>query len=124
MPEVMPANGIALFAGVPVAELRPAIAWYERLLGRPPDFYPHEGEAVWQLAETGWIYVVRDPARASGRGLITVLVEDLEAQVAELAERGLATEPIETVPGKVRRARIEDPEGNMITFGEPLSQDG
>jgi predicted enzyme related to lactoylglutathione lyase len=121
MPEVMPAT--ALFSGVPVAELAPAFAWYEQLMGRPPDFYPHDREAVWQLARTGWIYVVEDPARA-GRALVTVLVEDLDAHVAGIADRGLATEPIETLPGKVRRAAIEDPEGNRITFGEPLSQEG
>jgi predicted enzyme related to lactoylglutathione lyase len=112
-----------LFAGVPVAEHRPAFAWYERLMGRPPDFHPHDKEAVWRLTDTGWIYVVEDAARA-GRALITVLVDDLEAHIAGIAERGLVTEPIETLPGKVRRAAIEDPEGNRITFGEPLSPEG
>jgi len=51
-------------------------------------------------------------------------VDDLEAHVAELAERGLATGAIATVPGVVRKAMISDPEGNTITFGEGLGADG
>jgi len=40
-----------LLAGVPVADYRSALGWYERLLGRPPDFFPNESEAVWQGPE-------------------------------------------------------------------------
>jgi predicted enzyme related to lactoylglutathione lyase len=48
-------------------------------------------------------------------------VDDLEDHVAKLAERGLATGAIDTVPGVVRKAVIIDPEGNRITVGEDLS---
>jgi hypothetical protein len=40
----------------------------------------------------------------------------LEDHVAKLAERGLATEAIDTVPGVVRKAVMIDPEGNMSTL--------
>ena len=60
-------------------------------------------------------------ATHAGNALLTLLVDDLEDQVAALAERGLATGAIDTVPGVVRKAVIIDPEGNMITFGEVLS---
>jgi hypothetical protein len=53
-----------VFAGVAVADLDSGLAWYERLPGRPPDFLPNENEAVWQLAGTGWIYLVGDADRA------------------------------------------------------------
>jgi catechol 2,3-dioxygenase-like lactoylglutathione lyase family enzyme len=107
-----------VFTGIAVADFDAARAWYERLLGRPPDLVPNENEAAWQLAEAGWIYVVRDRDRA-GKALLTLLVDDLEGHVAELAERGIATEPIETVPGVVKKAEITDREGNRITIGEP-----
>ncbi|MDX6630918.1 MAG: hypothetical protein QOH00_3164, partial [Gaiellales bacterium] len=109
------------FAGVAVADFGAALAWYERLFGKPPDFFPHESEAVWRVIDHAWVYVVADAERA-GRGLITILVEDLEQQVAELAERGIETDPIETIPGAVRKAELTDPEGNRITFGQPLAQ--
>jgi catechol 2,3-dioxygenase-like lactoylglutathione lyase family enzyme len=108
------------FAGIAVNEIGPARAWYERLLGRAADMLPHENEAAWQLAESGWVYVVADPARA-GTGLLTLLVDDLDEQVADTARRGLLTEPIETMANGVRKAAIEDPDGNRITFGQPPS---
>lgn len=107
-----------VFAGVPVADYAAARAWWERLVGRPPDLIPNDNEAAWQLTETGWIYVVGDAGRA-GQALLTILVDDLDTHVAELAERGLATEAIDTVPGVVRTAEITDPDGNRITFGQP-----
>ena len=66
--------------------------------------------------------MVADINRA-GNALLTLLVDDLEDHVAALAERGLATGAIDTVPGLYRKAVITDPEGNMITFGEDLSTD-
>ena len=110
------------FAGVAVTDRDSAFAWYERLLGRPADLIPNENEVAWQLAGTAWIYVVVDPDRA-GTALLTLLVDDLERHVAELAERGLATGGIDTLPGVMRKAEITDPEGNLITFGEDLSAD-
>jgi predicted enzyme related to lactoylglutathione lyase len=110
-----------LFAGIPVADYHAALAWYERLLGRPPDVVVHENEAMWQVASAGWIYVVGDVGRA-GSALVTLLVDDLDAQIAELAERGLAVGAIEPLPG-ARKAAIFDPEGNTISFGEVPGSD-
>lgn len=108
-----------VFAGVPVTDYQAVLPWYERLLGRAPDMLPNENEAAWQLTDTGWIYLVGDADRA-GTALLTILVDDLEAYVAELTERGLEIGEIETVPHAVRKAEITDPEGNRITFGQPL----
>ena len=108
-----------LFSGLAVSDRDASVAWYERLFGRPPDFFPNDDEAVWQLAGSGWAYVVRDPARV-GKGLLTLLVDDLEAHVAELAGRDLAPGAIETIPGVVRTSEIADPDGNTIKFAEGL----
>jgi catechol 2,3-dioxygenase-like lactoylglutathione lyase family enzyme len=102
-------------AGVAVADYDSARAWYERLLGRPPNMLPTENEAVWHLAETGLIYVVGDAKRA-GKALLTLAVDDLEDRLAAMAGRGIATGPIETEGGGPRKAVITDPDGNMITF--------
>ncbi len=37
---------IHLFAGIATADLASALEWYERLLGAPPDRFPHQSEAV------------------------------------------------------------------------------
>lgn len=112
-----------VFAGIAVSDYGAALAWYERLLGRPPDVIVAENEAMWQVAGAGWVYVVGDPARA-GHGLFAFLVDDLDRQVAELAQRGLAVGEIETLPGSARKVVLHDPEGNKITVGEAPSTDG
>lgn len=104
------------FSGVPVANLDPALEWYERFMGRPPDMRPHEGEAAWQLREGAWMYVVRDQERA-GRGLLTLIVDDLDRALAELSERDIAADEIEELAGGVRKATLLDPEGNRIGLG-------
>jgi catechol 2,3-dioxygenase-like lactoylglutathione lyase family enzyme len=108
------------FAGVAAADYKQALGWYERLLGRPPDVIVKDDEAMWQVTEAAWIYVVGDSDRA-GKALLTILVDDLDEQVAELNERDIPTGPIDTVPGAVRRVAITDPEGNRITFGQALT---
>jgi catechol 2,3-dioxygenase-like lactoylglutathione lyase family enzyme len=108
------------FAGVAVADYPSARAWYERLMGRPPDFTPHEHEAVWQILENGWIYVVADTDRA-GKALLTLMVDNLDRHVAELKERGVAVGAIETQPRLYRKAVVTDPDGNKISFGQALS---
>src|SRR3954453_4216186 len=111
-----------IFAGIAVADYDSALAWYKRFFGRPPDVIVKENEAMWQVADRGWIYVVGDTSRA-GKALLTLLVDNLENHVAELGERGLAPGAIDTVPGLYRKVVITDPEGNMITLGEDLNTD-
>jgi predicted enzyme related to lactoylglutathione lyase len=107
-----------VFAGIPTDDYASALPWYERLFGRPPDMLPMEEEAAWQLTGTGWIYLVGDAGRA-GKALLTILVDNLDAQVADLAERGLAPDEVETLPNAGRKAAFVDAEGNKITFAQP-----
>ncbi len=107
-----------VFAGIPVSDLDVAVAWYERLAGRPPDLKPNPTEAAWQLAGNGWIYVVADAERA-GTALHTLLVEDLDSFVAAAAGRGIATGPVEDIGDSVRHALLADPDGNRLNIGQP-----
>jgi predicted enzyme related to lactoylglutathione lyase len=49
---------------------------------------------------------------------VTFLVEDIDAYVAALAERGIASGPVETHPDGVQVALVTDPEGNTIQLGQ------
>jgi hypothetical protein len=51
---------VDLFAGARVGDFRSARSWYERLLGGEPAFSPHATEAVWELAEHRFVFVVED----------------------------------------------------------------
>jgi catechol 2,3-dioxygenase-like lactoylglutathione lyase family enzyme len=106
-----------LFAGLPVGDIAAARDWYGRLLGAEPDFLPHDEEAVWRVAG-GWVYVVVDPDRV-GRGLVTILVDDLDAQLGEVAARGIEVGEVEELSNGTRTAKVTDPDGNQIQFGQP-----
>jgi catechol 2,3-dioxygenase-like lactoylglutathione lyase family enzyme len=109
-----------LFAGIPVTELEPALDWWERFLGRPPDMTPNETERAWQLNDDGWLYVVEDPERAGG-GLAALIGDDLDARISELNGRGIETGEVERINERTRSLVVSDPDGNRITLGEVSS---
>lgn len=106
-----------LFAGIAVSDFAGALAWYEKLLGAPPSFFPHDTEAVWELAEGRLVYVVQRPEHA-GHAMHTIIVDDLDALAADVAGRGLEPSSQETHGDGVRKSTYADPEGNEIGFGQ------
>ena len=107
---------VDLFAGIPVMDFQRAMAWYERLLGSAPTFLAHETEAVWEIAEHRFLYVDEDPEQA-GHARHTLFVEDLEAVVGGIGDRGLEAAHRETYANGVRKVTYRDPDGNEIGFG-------
>jgi predicted enzyme related to lactoylglutathione lyase len=107
---------VHLFAGIPVSDFAKALAWYERLFGAQPSFFPHDTEAVWQLAEHRAVYIVQRPEHA-GHAMHTVMVEDLDTLVARIAQRGLEPAKREAYGNGVRKITYVDPDGNEIGFG-------
>lgn len=104
---------IDLFAGIPVTDYAAALEWDERLFGLPPPFVPTTTEAVWELAEHRFVFIEQRPGHA--RHL--VFVDDLDAVVPQIAERGLAPAERETYDNGVRKAAYRDPDGNEFGFG-------
>ncbi len=104
-----------VLAVVPVSDIQASQRWYEALAGRPEDNHPMATLLEWRITETGWVQVFHDPERA-GSTLLNFAVDDLEAQAAELAARGLVLDEIQTANKGVRTASISDPDGNRITF--------
>src|SRR5579862_2036344 len=92
-----------LFAGVPVADFAAARTWYETLLGSPPAFLPHDSEAVWELAEHRYLYIVEQPEHA-GHARHTLFVADFDALIARIAAQGLVPVARETYANGVRKA--------------------
>jgi predicted enzyme related to lactoylglutathione lyase len=106
-----------LFAGMPVADFAEARQWYEELFGRAPDVVAHDEEVMWQVAGTGWLYVLREPERA-GRSIVAIAVADIEAAVASLAARGVSAGPIRPEGDAGRKAVLVDPAGNRVELLE------
>jgi catechol 2,3-dioxygenase-like lactoylglutathione lyase family enzyme len=110
-----------LFAGIPVSDYDRAVAWYERLLGSPPAFLPNDIEAVWELAENRYVFIELLPEHA-GHARHTLFVDDFEARLQGIADRGLEPADRETYSNGVRKTTYRDPDGNEIGFGgAPLS---
>jgi catechol 2,3-dioxygenase-like lactoylglutathione lyase family enzyme len=107
---------VDLFAGTPVSNYKEALSWYERLLGSPPAFLPNDIEAVWEIAEHGYLYIVLRPEDA-GHAVHTIFVDDFDTRLAEIAGRGLEAATRETYSNGVRKATYLDPDGNEVGFG-------
>jgi hypothetical protein len=107
---------LSLFAGIPVADYAVALTWYQRLFGSPPTFFPTDTEAVWELAAHRSVYIEQRSEHA-GHAMLTMLVDDLDALVAQIAERGLEPSQRETYENGMRKITYRDPDGNEIGFG-------
>ena len=105
-----------LFAGIPVTDYAKALPWYEQFFGAPPSFLPNDIEAVWEVAEHRYVYIVQNPERA-GHALVLSFVDELGARVAERAQRGIEPAPRETYDSGVTKVTYQDADGNEISFG-------
>ena len=105
-----------LFAGVRVRQIAVARAWYERLLGGEPAFFPNDVEAVWAIGEHRWLYLLEDAAKA-GSALVTIMVADLDTTAEAISWRGIEPTELEDY-GEARKYVFHDPDGNEIGIGQ------
>ena len=108
-----------LFVGIPVTDYAAALPWYERFFGVPPSFLPNDTEAVWEVGEHQYVYIVEDPERA-GHALVLSFVDDLDERVAEIARRGIEPAERETYEGGPTKVTYRDAEGNELSLGGNL----
>ncbi len=105
-----------LFAGIPVTDYAAVLPWYERFFGGPPSFLPNDIEAVWEMAEHRYVYIVQQPGRA-GNALVFSFVDDLDDRVTAIARRGIEPARRENPSDGVTKVIYQDAEGNEISFG-------
>jgi predicted enzyme related to lactoylglutathione lyase len=107
-----------LFACVPVSDLQASLEWYALLFGRPHDITVNDDEVMWQVAETGWLYILSDPDRAGGT-VVSLAVTDLASTLSGMLSRGLDGAPVEEVEGGAGwKAKLTDPDGNQVALIE------
>ena len=107
---------VDLFAGIRVRDFAAAMPWYERLFGREPSFFPHATEAVWELAEHRYVFVVEDRDAAGGASAL-LWVDDLDALVAEIASRGIEPAEQASYANGARKVVYRDGDGNEFGVG-------
>lgn len=110
---------VGIFAGIAVNDFRQALDWYQRLLGSEPTFYPNDIEAVWQLAEDCYVYIIKDATRAGG-AVSMIWLDDPEAEVARIADRGIESDDLEKHDG-VWKYVFHDVDGNETGIGGPVA---
>lgn len=90
--------------------------WYQKLFGVPPAFFPNHTEAVWALAEHRWVYIIVERERAGG-SIQTIICDELDEVIEEIAQRGLAFSKEEKPAEGVRKVMYYDPDGNELGIG-------
>ena len=114
-------HGTELFSGIPVSNFQASLEWYQRFFGGPPSFLPNEVEAVWAIAAHRWIYIIVDADRAGG-AIETIMCDDLELVIDQIAGRGLSFSAEERPAEGVRKVMYHDPDGNEIGLGRIPSE--
>ena len=100
---------------VPVSDLDISRSWYESLFGRAPDNNPMDTLVEWQVVPGGWVQVfVND--ECAGSSFVNFAVQNLEAHIHELRQRGLDPGEITDADKGVRLASLTDPDGNTVTL--------
>ena len=86
-------------------------------------FLPNDTEAVWEVAEHRYIYIVQEPEyivqepERAGNALVLSFVDDLDDRVAKIARRGIEPAKRETYDNGVTKVIYRDADGNEIGFG-------
>ena len=99
--------------------------WYQRLLGRPPDFTPsgNDTSCEWIFQPGNWaIHVVQKDEPAPRRAPVRLGVEDIHAARDQVLGLGVNPDDIEELPGVVRKLNFTDPWGNRLGLYEDLSR--
>ncbi len=105
---------VSLFAGISVSDYAAALAWYE-VARLPAVVLPARHGGRLGTRRTPVDVHLRRPEHA-GHAMHTLIVDDLDAVVAEIAQRGLEPASQETYSNGVRPTYV-DPDGNEIGFG-------
>ena len=120
-----------LMAGVVVDDMDAARAWYEMVLGCPPDATPMAGLLEWHLTDDAWLQVVdveivRQVQHAAqwgsaGASSVSFVVKQLDHHLAAFAANGIDIVSQYTTNAALNTATVRDPAGNFVTFVENLS---
>lgn len=110
---------VGIFAGIPVRDYDSALEWYKRLFRAEPSFFPNEIEAVWQLADDRYVYIIKDPDRAGG-AVSMIWVDDPVTEVKRIAEQGVEPVTVEKYDN-VWKYVFHDVDGNELGFGGAVS---
>ena len=87
-------------------------------LDRPDFGFP----GMWLRSEGQEIHLMQVENHQAPEGQhFAFLVDDIEAVIAELTDRGVKVSKARALPGGARQAFLKDPSGNMLEINQPGS---
>jgi hypothetical protein len=105
-----------IFAHASCRNLTQSTVWYEQIFSRAPDARPMTGLVEWHHGDHAGLQLWKDESNA-GRGTMTLIVSDLQAERARLSASGL--EPPEIHQGdKVQVLQLRDPDANLVVLAQ------
>lgn len=102
-------------ASVAVKDIKTAVQWYEKVIGRPADSRPMPDPAEWKFSSGGWLQVYAFPERA-GACSCTLAISNIDVEAVRLEKLGIATGA--RIGDQVKVFMVEDPDGNHIAFAQ------
>ncbi|MDR5654668.1 VOC family protein [Ruixingdingia sedimenti] len=107
-----------IYAQLNCTDMERSAAWLTKLFGRPADAAPMDGLNEWHHADNAGVQLVRNSADA-GCGYLTLIVGDIEAELARLNEADIKTEKV-TVGDIAKISQLVDPDGNTVVLAQPM----
>ena len=101
-------------ASLAVTDIKAAVQWYEKVIGRPADSTPMLKLAEWRFPVGGGLQIYALPERA-GSCSCTLVVSDFGSEAARLGKLGVAT-GAHASDTQAKVFMIKDPDGNSIAF--------
>jgi catechol 2,3-dioxygenase-like lactoylglutathione lyase family enzyme len=106
-----------------VKSVEEAAKFYLEVLGLEALPRPDLGFAgIWLGSGAQQLHLMEDPQHDASRSQhFAFRVEDIDAAVEELRERGVRVSRVMDVPGAGRQAFLRDPSGNLLELNQPGS---
>jgi glyoxylase I family protein len=104
---------------IAVSDLEEALEFYEEALGFTvrSDRPELSVRGAWLETGSGQLHLIHTPPVTGAGQHFAVLVEDLDASVAELRRKGLTvSDPVPV--GRSRQSFLSDPSGNLVELHE------
>lgn len=102
-------------ASVAVNDIKAAVQWYTKVVGRAPNSTPMPELAEWKFPTGGWLQVYALPERA-GSCSCTLAVSNIDLERTRLERLGVVTGA--SLSEQIKVFMLKDPDGNSIAFAQ------
>jgi glyoxylase I family protein len=102
-----------------VGDADTGLAFYRDVLGMTPLPRPDFGPGHWLDAGGQQVHLMESDQPSPAANHFAIKVDDIDAAVSELRERGVEVNQVPLVPGAGRQAFLHDPFGNFLELNQP-----